>query len=176
MPFSLICSIAPFLYSQNTEGVFYISCFYYSSLIQSYLHGSHIFLWVPVTVMSFSSVRFLLTSSYMSFLQGSLQFSSVMSDSLWPQALITPGFPVHHQLHDLAQTHVHQVGDAIQPSHSLSSPSPPASVFPRLRVFSSESVLSIRWPKFWSFSFSLSPSNKYSGLIAFMIDITVGYF
>ena len=83
----------------------------------------------------------------------------------------TPGFPVHHEFPELAQTYVHRVGDAIQPSHpSLSSPSLPPSVFPSLRVFSNESVLHIRWPKYWSFSFSISPSNEYSGLISFRIN------
>ena len=75
-----------------------------------------------------------------------------------PVKCSTPGFPVNHQLPELSQTHVHQVGDAIQPSHLLSSPSPPAS------------VLRIRWPKYWSFSFSISPSNEYWGLISFRID------
>ena len=82
----------------------------------------------------------------------------------------TQGFPVHHQLPELTQTHVHCVGDAIQPSHPLSSPSPLPSVFPRIRLFSNESVLHIRWPKYWSFSFSISPSNEYSGLISFRMD------
>ena len=82
----------------------------------------------------------------------------------------TPGFPVHHQLLELAQTHVHQFGDAIQPSHPLSSPSPPASIFPSIRVFSNESALRIRWPKKWSFSFSISPSNEHPGLISFRMD------
>ena len=82
----------------------------------------------------------------------------------------TPGFPVHHQLPELAQTHVHQVGDAIQPFYPLSSPSPPASVFSSIIVFSSKSVLPIRWPKYWSFSFNINPSNEYSGLISFQID------
>ena len=81
-----------------------------------------------------------------------------------------PGFPVQHQLLELAQTHVHQVGDAIHLSHPLSSPSPPASIFPSIRVFSNESVLHIRWPKYWSFSFSISPFNEYSGLISFRMD------
>ena len=81
----------------------------------------------------------------------------------------TLGFPVHHQLLELTQTHVHQVSDAIQPSHPLSSPSP-ASLFPSIRVFSNESVLRIRWPKYWTFSFSISPSNEYSGLISFRMD------
>ena len=78
----------------------------------------------------------------------------------------TPGFPVLHQLRGLAQTHVHRVGDAIQPSHPLWSPSPPAFNLPSIRVFSNESVRCIRWPKFWSFSFNISPSNEYSGLIS----------
>ena len=64
------------------------------------------------------------------------------------------------------QTHVHRVGDAIQPSHTLSSPSPPAFIFTSIRVFYNESDLHIRWPKYWSFSFSISPSNEYSGLIS----------
>ena len=75
-----------------------------------------------------------------------------------------PGLPVHHQLPEFTQTHVHQVGDAIQPSHSLSSPSPapnPSSI----RVFSNKSTLHIRWPKYWSFSFSISPSKEHPGLI-----------
>ena len=82
----------------------------------------------------------------------------------------TPGLPVHHQLPELIQTHVHLVGDAIQPSHPPLSPSPPALILPSIRVFSSESVLRIRWPKYWSFSFSISSSNEYSGLISFRMD------
>ena len=81
----------------------------------------------------------------------------------------TPGLPVYHQLPEFTQIHVHWVGDGIQPSHPLSSPSPPAFNLPRIRVFSKESVLHIRWPKYWSFSFSISPSNDYSGLISFRI-------
>ena len=82
-----------------------------------------------------------------------------------------PGFSVLHQLPELAQTHVHWVGDAILPSHSLSSPSPLLpSIFPSIRVFSNESVILNRWPKYWSFSFSISPSNEYSGLISFRMD------
>ena len=80
------------------------------------------------------------------------------------------GFLVHHHLPELAQTHVHQVSDAIQPFNPLSSPSPPAFNFSSIRVFSNESVLLIRWPKFWSFNFSISPSNEYSGLISFRMD------
>ena len=82
----------------------------------------------------------------------------------------TPGFPVHHQLTELAQTHVHRVSDAIQPSHPLLSPPPPAFNLSQHQGLSNESVLHIRWPKYWSFSFSISPSNEYSGLISFRID------
>ena len=82
----------------------------------------------------------------------------------------TPGFSVHHQLPELVQTHIHWVSDAIQPSHLLLSPSPPAAIFPSVRVFSNESVLHIRWSKYWSFSLSISPSNEYPGLISFRID------
>jgi len=80
-----------------------------------------------------------------------------------------PGFPVHHQLLEPAQTHVHRVCDAIQPCHPLSSLLLPA-IFPSIRVFSNASALHIRWPKYWSFSFSIGPSNEYSGLISFRID------
>ena len=81
-----------------------------------------------------------------------------------------PSFPAHHQLPELAQTHVHRTGDAIQPSHPLSSLSPPAFNLPSIIVFSNESVLHIRWLKYWSFSFSFSPSSEYSGLISFRMD------
>ena len=81
-----------------------------------------------------------------------------------------PGFPVHHQFLELAQTHVHRVGDAIQPSHPLSSPSLSAFNLSQHQGFSNDSVLHIRWPKYWSFSFSISPSSECSGLISFRID------
>ena len=71
----------------------------------------------------------------------------------------TPGLPDHHQLPEFTQTHVHQVSDAIQPSHPLSSPFPPAPNPSQHQVFSNESTLCTRWPKYWSFSFSISPSN-----------------
>ena len=99
------------------------------------------------------------------------QFScSVVSNSLRPVDCSTPGFPVHHQLLEFTQTHVHRVSHAIQPSHPLLFPSPPAFNLSQHRVFSSESVLHIRWPKNWSFSFSISPFNEYSGLISFRMD------
>ena len=87
-----------------------------------------------------------------------------------PMDYSTPGFPAHHQLPELAQTHVHQVGDAIQPSHPLLSPSPLAFNLSQHQGLSNESVLRIRWPKYWSFSFSITPSNEYSGLISFRMD------
>ena len=82
----------------------------------------------------------------------------------------TPGLPVHHQIPEFTQTHVHHIGDAIQPSHPLSPPSTPAPNPSQHRVFSNESALHIRWPKYWSFSFSISPSNEHPGLISFRID------
>ena len=78
----------------------------------------------------------------------------------------TPGLPVHHQLPEFTQIHVLRVSDAIQPSHPLSSPSPP----PSIRVFSNESTLRMRWPKYWSFSFSIGPSKEHPGLISFRMD------
>ena len=81
-----------------------------------------------------------------------------------------PGILVLHHLLEVARTHVHQVSDAIQPSHPLLASLLSPSIFPSIRVFSSESALCIRWPKSWSFSFSISPSNEYSGLISFRMD------
>ena len=102
-----------------------------------------------------------------------IQFSSVQS--LSPVRLCDrmdcskPGLPVHHQLLEPIHTHIHHVSDAIQPYHPLSSPSPTFN-FPSMRVFFNESVLLIMWPKYWSFSFSISLSSEYSGLISFRID------
>ena len=78
----------------------------------------------------------------------------------------TPGLPVHHQLPEFAQTPVHRVGDAIQPSHPCRPLLLLPSIFASIRVFSIESALPIRWPKDWSFSFSIRPCNEYSGLIS----------
>ena len=99
------------------------------------------------------------------------QFSSVTQSCPTlcdPMDCCMPGLPVHHQLQEFTQTHVHWVDDAIQPSHPMSSPSLPTIT--KIRVFSNESVLHIRWPKYWSFSFNISPSNEYSGLISFGMD------
>ena len=81
----------------------------------------------------------------------------------------TPGLPVHHQLPYFAQTYVHRVGPSnhLILCHTLLLP---LSVFPSIRVFSNESVICIRWPKYWSFSFNISPSNEYSGLISLRMD------
>ena len=92
---------------------------------------------------------------------------SVVSD---PMDCSTPGLPVLYHILELAQTHVRRVSDAIQASHPLSSPSPPAFNLSQHQGLSNESVLHIRWPKYWSFSFSISPSNEYSGLIFFRMD------
>ena len=93
----------------------------------------------------------------------SVQFSSVtqLCPTLCsPMNCSTQGLPVHHQLPEFTQTHVHRVSDAIQPSHP-----------PGIRVFSNESTLHMRWPKYWSFSFSIIPSNVHPGLICFKMDL-----
>ena len=82
----------------------------------------------------------------------------------------TPGLSVHHQLPESTQTHVHRVGDAIQPSHPLSSPSSTALNLSQHQGLSNESALHIRWPKYWSFSFNISPFNEHPGLISFRMD------
>ena len=87
-----------------------------------------------------------------------------------PWTASTPGLPVHHQLLEFTQTHVHWVGHAIQPSHALSSPSPPAPNPSQHQSLSNESTLPMRWPKYWNFSFSISPSKEIPGLISFRMD------
>ena len=107
------------------------------------------------------------------FMEIFLQFSSVAQSCPMlcdPMNHSIPGLPVHHLLPESTQTHVHWVSDTIQPSHPLSSHSPPAFNLSQNRVFSNESALRIRWPKYWSFSFSISPSSEYSGLISSRID------
>ena len=102
----------------------------------------------------------------------SVQFNSVVQSCPTfcnPMNHSTPGLPVHNQLPEFTQTHVHWVSDTIQPSDPLSSLLFLPSIFPSIRVFSSESVLLIQWPKYWSFSFSICPSNEYSGPISFRI-------
>ena len=106
-------------------------------------------------------------------MNSSVQFSSVaqLCPTLCdPMDCSTPGFPVHHQLPEFTQTHVHQVSDAI---YHLILGCPlllPPSIFPSIRVFSNDSDLRIRWPKNRSFSFNISPSNEYLGLISFRIN------
>ena len=122
----------------NTNGDLYLLEFFRYNLI--YLQISHIY--------QFSSVA---------------QSYPTLCD---PMDYSTPGFLVHHQLSEPTQTHVHHVGDAIFLSHPLSSPSPPPSIFPSIRVFSNESVLHIRWPKCWSFSLSIIPPMNILGLFS----------
>ena len=87
-----------------------------------------------------------------------------------PMDCSTPTLPVLHCLPELAQTHVHRVSDAIQPSHPLSPLLFLTSIFPSIRVFSNESVLRVRWPKYWHFSFSISASKEYSVWASFRTD------
>ena len=107
------------------------------------------------------------------YIHPSVQFSSatqlcpILCD---PMDCSTPSLLVHHQLPEFTQTHVHWVSDAIQSSHPLSSPSPLIFNLSQHHVFSNESALCIRCPKYWSFSFSISPSNEHRGLISFRMD------
>ena len=115
---------------------------------------------------SFSSYSF---SDYYRF----SQFSSVAQSCptlCHPMNCSTPGLPVHHQLLEFTEAHVHQVSDAIHPSHPLSSPLLPPSIPPSIRVFSKESRIHMRWPKLRSFHFSIIPSKEHQGLISFRKD------
>ena len=103
----------------------------------------------------------------------SVQFSSVAQLCPTPGNPMNrsmPGLPVHHQLPEFTQTHVHRVSDAIQPSHPLSSPSPPAPNPSQHQSLSNESTLHMRWPKYWSLSFSIIPSKEIPGLISFRMN------
>ena len=103
----------------------------------------------------------------------SVQFSSVTQSCLTlcdPMNHSTPGLPGHHQLPEFTQTHVHRDGDAIQPSHPLSSPSPPALSPSQHQSLFNEPTLCMRWPKYWSFSFSIIPYKDIPGLISFRMD------
>ena len=102
-----------------------------------------------------------------------IQFSSVTQSCLTlcdPMNHSTPGSPVHHQLPESTQTHIHCVGDAIQLSHPLSSPSPPALNLSQHQGLSNESAVHIMWTKYSGFSFNISPSNEHSGLTSFRMD------
>ena len=104
----------------------------------------------------------------------SVQFCSVIQACLTlcnPMNCKTSGLPVHHQLPEFTQTHDHWVSDAIQPSHPLSSPSPPAFSVSQHQSFFNESTLPIRWPKYWSFNFNISPSNEHPALISFNTSV-----
>ena len=134
-----------------------------------------IFSWVHSSLLGKHSVRWsFMWKVFILMWYNYSQFSPVAQSCPTlcnPMDCSMTGFPGHHQLLEHTQTHFHQVSDAIQlfilccPLILL-----PPSTFPSIRVFSNESVLPIRWPKYWSFGFSISPSNEYSGLISFKID------
>ena len=108
-------------------------------------------------------------SSHKPLGQPSVQFSSVTQSCPTlcdPMNHSTPGLPVHHQLPEFTQTHVHRVSDAIQPSHPLLSLLLLTPIPPSIRVFSNESTLRMRWPKYWNFSFSIISSKEIPGLIS----------
>ena len=103
----------------------------------------------------------------------SVQFSSLAQSCLTlcnPMNCSTPGLLVHYQLPAFTQTHVHRVGNAIQPSLLCCPLLLLPLIPPRIRVFSNESALHMKWPKYWSFSFSIGPSNEHPGLISFRMD------
>ena len=137
------------------------------------IHGPH----TDTTTLRFHPSCLLCLSFFTSYLRiltptslSSVQFSSVTQSCPTlcdPMNHSTPGLPVHHQLPEFTQTHVHRVGDAIQPSHPLLSPSPPARSPSQHRSFP---PLHMRWPKYWSFRFSIIPSKEIPGLISFRMD------
>ena len=110
---------------------------------------------------------------YSRFTLSEIQFTSVTQSCLTlcdSMDRSMPGLPDHHQLPEFTQTHVHWVSDAIQPSHPLSSPSPPIFNFSQVQGLSNESALHIRWPKYWTFSFNLGPSDEHPELISFRMN------
>ena len=149
----------------QTQKVKYLIVLLIWSTYSSQIHGAKMWFYQNSVVRGWGEWGFVAQQIQFQYL---LFSRSVVSDSLWPHGLQHARLPVHHHLPELAHTHDHWVSDAIQPSHPLLSPSPPASIFPSIRVFSNESTLCIRWPKYWSFS--INPSNECSGLISFKID------
>ena len=132
--------------------------------------GRTLWFWIEI---GDSHIKKLLTSPSSATACCTSQFRSVAqscSTLCDPMDCSKPSFPVHHQLLELAQTHVHWVGDALQHLILCRPLLLLPSIFPSIGIFSNESVLHIRWPKYWSFSFSISPSNEYSGLIFFRMD------
>ena len=117
--------------------------------------------------------RLMLSKAQKSLMIRVISFSSVQSlrcVHLFVTLSSPTGFPVHYQLPGRAHTHIHRVSEAIQPSYPLPSPSLPALNLSQHQGLSNESVLHIRWPKYWCFSCSISASNEYSRLISFRMD------
>ena len=156
----MILLLLPFILSTSFISDWSTSSTIYLPLqVRLFLHN---FLISSFFFFSFPPREVALTFLVSSVTQSCLTLCNSMDSS-------TPGFPVHHKLPELAQTHIHCVGNAIQLSHPLSSPSL-AFDLSQLRVFSNELALCIRWPKYWSFNFSISPSSEYLGLISISID------
>ena len=108
---------------------------------------------------------------YFFVIQVSVSSVTQLCPTLWDTINVsTPGLPVHHQLLESTQINVHSVGDTIQPSHPLLSLSPTALNLSQHQSLSNESALPISWPKYWSFSFNISPSNEHPGLISFRMN------
>ena len=146
-----------------------------SSILQIVSLPAYLHVWFPLSPTASSEVGeyHLIVSERGVDSPQVIQFSSVTQScpTLYdPMDCSMPDFPVHHQLPEPTQAHVHRIDDAVHPFHPLSSPSPSAFNLSQNQGFSSESVLRIRWPKYWSFSFSISPFNEYSGLISFRMD------
>ena len=181
MVYHKILNIVPLLYSRTLflSLLYLILCILWNCFLNFTLYliipSIQKYMWflyfgsMSMTLLKSFSSRFLMCLlEYAIYKISSVQFSpSVVSNSLQPHGPQHTRPPCPSPLPEFTQTHVHWVGDAIQPSHLLSSLSPPPSIFPRIRVFSNEWVLHIRWSKYWSCSFNINPFNGYSGLISF---------
>ena len=133
---------------------------------------SHPYMTIALTIWTFVGKVMSLLFNMLSRLV-SVQLSSVAQSCPTlcdPMNCSMPGLPVHHQLPESTETHVHRVGDVTQPSHPLLSPSPPALNLSQHQGLFEWVNSFIRWPKYWNFSFSIRPSSEYSGLIYFRMD------
>ena len=142
----------------------------YSVLLPIFKYHLQIFPPIQLVFYSFFSMVSFAMQKLLILSQSVISVSQSCLTLCNPKDCSMPGFLVHYPLLEIAQTHVHRVGDAILPSPPLLSPSPPAFHLSQHQGVFHWSVLRIRWPKYWSFSFSISPSNEYSGLISFRID------
>ena len=164
----LVTHASVYLWGLISVSLFCVSIF--MPVLYCFDYYIFIYSWAYESTISHPGIQLIRNQQYIYFFK--FQFSSVVQScpTLWPPGLQQVRLPCSSPLPELTQTHFYWVGDAIQPSILCCPLLLLPSIFPSIRVLSNESVFHIRWPKYWSFSFSISSSNEYSGLISFRMD------